>query len=258
MPVKKNPNISFVADTTPRARKARAAFVRQYGNVALAKADMVVVLGGDGLMLHTLHRNMGRQAPIFGMNVGTVGFLMNEFHPDRLMERIQGSEQVSLHPLRMVALGKGGRRRTALAVNEVSLFRMTGQIAKLRISVDGIIRLEELFCDGALVSTAAGSTAYNLSAHGPILPLGSNLLALTPISPFRPRRWRGAILPGDALIRIEILERGKRPVSVAADNKEVRDVTEVRVREATDKTVNLLFDAEHNLEERILREQFLA
>lgn len=252
------PNIAFVAEKTPHAREARRAFVKDHGNVALNMADVVVALGGDGLMLHTLHRVMGLDVPIFGMNVGTVGFLMNEFRAPSLLERVRGAEKVTLHPLRMVAIGRDGRRRTALAVNEVSLFRMSGQIAKLRISVDGVVRMEALSCDGALVSTAAGSTAYNLSAHGPILPLGSGLLALTPISPFRPRRWRGAILPGPAHIRMEILEPGKRPVSAAADNKEVRDIAEVRVSEAIDKRASLLFDPEHNLEERILREQFLA
>ena len=258
MPVKKNPKISFVAADTPQAREARNQLVRDFGHVALAKADVVVPLGGDGLMLHSLHRIMGRRVPIFGMNVGTVGFLMNEFRAGGLKQRLQAAEEVTLHPLRMTARTNSGRRLSALAVNEVSLFRMTSQIAKLRISVDGVVRLDKLLCDGILVSTAAGSTAYNLSAHGPILPMGSNLLALTPINPFRPRRWRGAILPHDADFRIEVLERDKRPVSVTADNKEVRDITQVRVAEASGKEVGLLFDPEHNLEERVLREQFLG
>ena len=257
-PVKKNPQISFVAADTAQAREARKQLVRDFGHVALAKADVMVALGGDGLMLHSLHRIMGRKVPIFGMNVGTVGFLMNEFRAGGLRARLHAAEEVILHPLRMTARTKGGGRPTALAVNEVSLFRSTGQIAKLRISVDGVVRLEELLCDGVLVSTAAGSTAYNLSAHGPILPLGCNLLALTPINPFRPRRWRGAILPRGADIRIDVLEHAKRPLSVTADNKEVRDITQVRVAEASGKKVGLLFDPEHNLEERVLREQFLA
>jgi NAD+ kinase len=258
MPVKKTPKISFVAADTPHAQEARKQLIREMGNVALAKADVVVALGGDGLMLHSLHRIMGRRVPIFGMNVGTVGFLMNEFRASGLKQRLQVAEEVTLHPLRMKARTNGGGRPSALAVNEVSLFRMTSQIAKLRISVDGVVRLDELLCDGILVSTAAGSTAYNLSAHGPILPLGSNLLALTPINPFRPRRWRGAILPHDADFRIEVLESDKRPVSVTADNKEVRDITQVQIAEASGKEVELLFDPEHNLEERILREQFLG
>ena len=256
--MKKNPQISFVAADTPQAREARMQLVRDFGHVALAKADVMVALGGDGLMLHSLHRIMGRKAPIFGMNVGTVGFLMNEFRAGGLKARLLAAEEVILHPLRMTARTNGGGRPTALAVNEVSLFRSTGQIARLRIAVDGVVRLDELLCDGVLVSTAAGSTAYNLSAHGPILPLGSNVLALTPINPFRPRRWRGAILPRGADIRIDVLENAKRPVSVTADNKEVRDITQVRVAEASGKEVGLLFDPEHNLEERVLREQFLA
>jgi NAD+ kinase len=256
--VKKNPKISFVAAGTPQAREARKQLVRDFGHVALAKADVMVALGGDGLMLHSLHRIMGRNVPIFGMNVGTVGFLMNEFRASGLKGRLQAAEEVILHPLRMTARTEGGGRPTALAVNEVSLFRRTSQIAKLRISVDGVVRLDELQCDGVLVSTAAGSTAYNLSAHGPILPMGSNLLALTPINPFRPRRWRGAILPRGTDIRIDVLEHAKRPVSVTADNKEVRDITQVVVAEASGKEVGLLFDPEHNLEERVLREQFLA
>ena len=252
----KSVKLAFVADRTLAARDARLACAKRHGNVPLGQADVIVALGGDGLMLHTLHRAMNG-TPIFGMNVGTVGFLMNAYEPADLVARIADAERVSLHPLRMTATLHDGRRQTALAVNEVSLLRASAQMAKVRISVDGVLRLAALFCDGALVATAAGSTAYNLSAHGPILPLGSHLLALTPISAFRPRRWRGAILPGSASVLFEILEAEKRPVNATADHRVIPGVAAVRVREATDKRVTMLFDREHNLEERILREQFL-
>lgn len=253
--MKKSAALSFVADKTPAARAARRACVAEYGNVPVREAEVLVALGGDGLMLHTIHRAFGR-VPIFGMNVGTVGFLMNEFAVSGLRERIGRAEEVTLHPLRMTATTRTGRRKTALAVNEVSLLRNSGQMAKIEVAIDGVVRLESLFCDGVLVSTAAGSTAYNLSAHGPILPLRSELLALTPISAFRPRRWRGAVLPSRAQIRFRILEPDKRPVSATADHREIRDIVGVRIAEATDKRVALLFDPEHDLEERILVEQF--
>lgn len=251
------PKVAFVADTTPAAREARRACVKAYGNVAADEAQVVVALGGDGFMLHTLHAHIDG-APIFGMNVGTVGFLMNEYRPDGLQERLARAVTVKLHPLQMNARSKSGKRHTALAINEVSLLRATGQMAKLRISVDGVVRLPELACDGALACTTAGSTAYNLSAHGPILPLGSRLIALTPISAHRPRHWRGAILPANATIRFETLEADKRPVNATADHRAVTDVVELEVAEAKDRTVTLLFDREHNLEERILREQFAS
>jgi NAD+ kinase len=251
------PRIAFVADTTPAAREAKRACVKAYGNVPAARADIIVALGGDGFMLHTLHEHIDG-APIFGMNVGTVGFLMNEYRWKGLAERLARTVIVKLHPLRMRARTKSGRTHAALAINEVSLLRASGQMAKLRISVDGVERLPELACDGALASTTAGSTAYNLSAHGPILPLGSRLIALTPISAHRPRHWRGAILPADATIRFETLEANKRPVNATADHWAVRDVVELEVAEAKDRTVTLLFDREHNLEERILREQFAS
>ena len=256
-PRKSPKTLAFVADRTAAAREARRLCAELYGSVPPRQAEVIVALGGDGLMLHTLHHAMNG-TPIFGMNVGTVGFLMNEFEAAGLPARIADAERVSLHPLRMTATLQNRRRRTALAVNEVSLLRASAQVAKVRISVDGVLRLEALLCDGVLIATAAGSTAYNLSAHGPILPLGSHLLALTPISAFRPRRWRGAILPGGASAHFEILEADKRPVSATADHRVVHGVAAVRVREATDKLVTMLFDREHNLEERILREQFLT
>lgn len=251
------PKIAFVADTTAAARAAKRACVKAYGSVRPDKADLVVALGGDGFMLHTLHEHIDG-APIFGMNVGTVGFLMNAYRPTGLSERLTHAVMVKLHPLQMTAYTRSGKRHAALAINEVSLLRATGQMAKLRIWVDGVERLHELACDGALASTTAGSTAYNLSAHGPILPLGSRLIALTPISAHKPRHWRGAILPADATIRFETLEADKRPVHATADHRAVRDVVDVEVAEAKDRTVTLLFDREHNLEERILREQFAS
>jgi len=199
---------------------------------------------------------MSKKVPVFGMNRGTVGFLMNEYRDDALHDRIASAQMVTLHPLEMKVSRKGKRLRRALAINEVSLLRQTRQAAKIRIRVDGIVRIPELVCDGALLATPAGSTAYNLSAHGPILPLDAHILALTPISAFRPRRWRGALLPRGAIVRFEVLDGAKRPVSAVADNTEVRDVTSVEVRENRDLGVHLLFDPEHNLEERVLREQF--
>ena len=249
--------VAFVADATKAARDAKRACVKLYGETPIERAGVVVALGGDGFMLHTLHHTMDG-VPVFGMNVGTVGFLMNAYRPEGLLERLARAQKVRLHPLRMVAKTRSGRRITELAINEVSLLRASGQMAKLAVSIDGVVRLPTLACDGALASTTAGSTAYNLSAHGPILPLGSRLLALTPISAHRPRHWRGAILPADAQIRFETLEADKRPVNASADHREVQDVAWVEVAEAKDRSVILLFDPEHHLEERILREQFAA
>jgi NAD+ kinase len=217
-----------------------------------------VALGGDGFMLETLHRHLERHLPIFGMHRGSVGFLMNSYSPDGLMERLIQTDPVRLHPLTMTAICADGRTQTALAINEVALLRQTRQMAKIRISIDGICRLDELMCDGVLLATPAGSTAYNLSAHGPIIPLAADVLALTPISAFRPRRWRGAVLPYTATVTFEILEPGKRPVSAGADSTEVRDVRSVEIRQTRDAELTLLFDHEHNLEERVLKEQFLA
>ncbi len=250
------PEIAFVASDAPEAQAALEALTARYGQADAARAEVIVALGGDGLMLQTLHRYLDRELPIYGMNRGTVGFLMNAYSEDDLLERLDNAEDATLHPLRMIASSAEGSVREALAINEVSLLRQTRLAARIRISIDGRVRLEELICDGVLVATPAGSTAYNLSAYGPIVPLGAAILALTPISAFRPRRWRGALLPSAAHLRFEILDAAQRPVSAVADMSEVRDVVEVRVEEAGEVSLHLLFDPEHNLEERILREQF--
>lgn len=249
-------SFAFVASDTDEARAALARLRARYGETAAEDADIIVALGGDGFMLETLHANFDRPVAIFGMNHGTVGFLMNGYEEDGLAERLAAAELVNLHPLRMCAETLDGRKVEAMAINEVALFRESRQAAKLRIKTDGVTRMEELICDGVLVATPAGSTAYNLSAHGPILPLGTPLLALTPISAFRPRRWRGALLPHEAEVTLEVREHKKRPVSATADYTEVRDVLRVTVREDRNRTLRLLFDPEHNLEERILKEQF--
>jgi NAD+ kinase len=248
--------LHFVAATAPDAQAALKIMRERYADVGAEKADIVVALGGDGFMLQTLHNFLKRQKPIYGMNLGSVGFLMNEYSEGDLETRLGKAESALLHPLRMRATGPGGTT-DALAFNEVSLLRQTRQAAKLRILVDDKERIGELICDGVLVSTPAGSTAYNLSAHGPILPIDADLLALTPISAFRPRRWRGALLPHRAKVRFEILEAAKRPVSAVADDLEVRDVSIVDVAEDRSIGVTMLFDAGHSLDERILAEQFL-
>ncbi|MEQ8584882.1 MAG: NAD kinase [Thalassobaculaceae bacterium] len=248
--------LAFVAANTEEAQEAQHMLCERYGSVATTRADVIVALGGDGYMLETLRAAIGAGKPIYGMNRGTVGFLMNEFREERLIERVRNAQPVTLHPLRMHAVCRDGTRVEGLAINEVSLFRSSAQAAKIRISVDGVERLAELVCDGVLVATPAGSTAYNLSAHGPIIPLGGNVLALTPISAFRPRRWRGALLPHGATIRFETIRPEKRPVNAVADVMEVHDVIEVEVREDRDVELTVLYDPEHNLEERVLMEQF--
>ncbi|CAN7143466.1 NAD kinase [Phenylobacterium sp. LjRoot225] len=248
--------IAFVASERPEAQDARAKLARHYGEVRPEEAQVIVALGGDGFMLETLHAQIDSCTPIYGMNWGTLGFLMNEYSEDGLLERISAAERTVVHPLRMVVADMHGGLHRALAFNEVSLLRQARQTAKLRISIDGKERLAELFCDGALVSTPAGSTAYNFSAHGPIIPLDAQVLALTPISAFRPRRWRGALLRHTAKVKFEILEADKRPVSAVADNFEVRDVLEVHVSEDRDLALTMLFDAGRSLEERVLAEQF--
>ncbi len=248
--------VAFVASNAPDAQVALERLIARYDGGDPEKSDVVVALGGDGFMLETLHRFMSRGVPIYGMNRGTVGFLMNEYREDGLPERLAVAQVTPLHPLHMTALDLAGGRHEARAINEVSLLRQTRFAAKIRISIDGKVRTPELSCDGVLVSTPAGSTAYNLSAHGPILPLGSDILALTPISAFRPRRWRGALLPSTAVVRFEVLEPDKRPVSAVADYVEARDVVDVHVRVDRDVALTLLFDPDHNLEERILNEQF--
>jgi NAD+ kinase len=250
--------LAFVASERPEAQEARLRLAHRYGNVPENQAQVVVALGGDGFMLETLHRHLHDEASIYGMNRGSVGFLMNEYSEDDLLERINAAEQAVIHPLRMLARDVHGQTFDALAFNEVSLLRQTRQTAKLRISVDGKVRLGELVCDGVLLSTPAGSTAYNLSAHGPIIPLDARVLALTPISAFRPRRWRGALLPHTAKVSMEVLEADKRPVSAVADNFEVRDVLQVAIAEDRDVALTMLFDAGRSLEERVLAEQFSA
>lgn len=249
-------SIAFLASPIDEAESARDRLSERYGGTDPEDADVIVALGGDGFMLQVLHRFMNSGKPIYGMNRGSVGFLMNEFTEDDLAERLSKAEIAVIHPLVMRATDSDGRKHESLALNEVSLLRQTYQAAKLRLLIDGKVRLEELICDGILVSTPAGSTAYNLSAHGPIIPINSPLLALTPISPFRPRRWRGALLPNVAQIDIEILEADKRPVSAVADHREIRSVVHVHVEEAAKAEALMMFDPGHNLDERILAEQF--
>ncbi|MEX1180453.1 MAG: NAD kinase [Cucumibacter sp.] len=248
--------VSFVASDTPEAEVARLDLTKRYGEVGLEKAEVIVALGGDGLMLQTLHLVMDRDIPVYGMNFGSIGFLMNDFAADGLTERLSAAEKTVIHPLIMSVADDAGTRQEALALNEVSLLRSTYQAAKIRILIDGKVRMEELVCDGILLATPAGSTAYNLSAHGPILPIGANLLALTPISAFRPRRWRGAVVANTALIALDVLEHAKRPVNAVADNVEFTNVVEVTVREDRRHAVALLFDPGHSLDERVLAEQF--
>nr|TFG53407.1 MAG: NAD kinase [Hyphomicrobiales bacterium] len=248
--------IHFAASEAPEARAALEKLTPHYGNASPDVADFIVALGGDGFMLQSLHKFIESGLPIYGMNFGSVGFLMNEFKQDDLCERLAAAEPARIHPLRMTAYSRTGEQ-TAIAFNEVSLLRQTRQTAKLRIILDGKTRLEELVCDGILVSTPAGSTAYNLSAHGPILPINASLLAMTPLSPFRPRRWRGALLPHDANIRFDVLNHERRPVSAVADDFEVRHVERIDIAETRKISVTMLFDAGHSLDERILTEQFV-
>lgn len=249
--------IAFVASDHDEARLALERLRARFSNVSPEEADVIVALGGDGFMLETLHRYMAKGTPIFGMNRGSVGFLMNTYDEAGLLERLARSEPICLNPLRMTATDLDGDTHEALAINEVSLLRETRFAAKLRIKVDGIVRMPEMICDGVLLATPAGSTAYNVSANGPILPLGAQVLALTPISVFRPRQWRGAILPHDVTVTIEVLNPKVRPVSAVADFTEVRNVLSVVIQEDHSVTLTLLFDPEHNLEERIVKEQFL-
>ncbi len=249
--------LALLASPAVEAQTALSALVARHGQCAPEAADVLVALGGDGFMLQTLHRYGELGKPVYGMKLGTVGFLMNQYLFDEdLPARIAVAEPALLHPLEMLAHTESGASVHSLAYNEVSLLRQTRQTANIRIELNGEVRLGELVCDGVMLATPAGSTAYNFSAHGPILPLGANVMALTPIAPFRPRRWRGAVLKSGTEVRFRILEPHKRPVSATADSHEVRDVTEVVVRESKERSVNLLFDPEHNLEERILIEQF--
>ena len=248
--------IAFVTSAIPEAETARDALTRRYGDTSPADADVIVALGGDGLMLQTLHKFMEAGKPIYGMNRGTVGFMMNEYREDALKERLAAAEESVIHPLAMGAVDAGGNVHEALAINEVSLFRQTYQVARLRVLVDGKERLAQLDADGIMVATPAGSTAYNLSAQGPIIPIGAALLALTPISPFRPRRWHGALLPDRAHVTVEVREAAKRPVAAVADHNEVRSVRSVEISMDHSIAMHMLFDPGHSLDERILREQF--
>jgi NAD+ kinase len=248
--------ICFLASDAEDAQAALRDLRRRYGQAEPERAEVIVALGGDGFMLSTLHETMNIQAPVYGMNRGTVGFLMNDYIPESLPQRLAEARCAVINPLRMIAHDRDGRTTEALAINEVSLHRETRQAAKIRILLDGVERMPELVCDGILVATPAGSTAYNLSAHGPILPIRARLMALTPISVFRPRRWRGALLPWEAALCFEVLDFDKRPVSATADHVEVRDVRKVEVAAAPDIEMNLLYDPGHGLEERLLQEQF--
>lgn len=248
--------VAFVASPTADAQESYASLVKLYGNCDPGEADLIVALGGDGLMLQTLHRFMGTGKPIYGMNKGSVGFLMNEFREDGLVQRLEAASRSIVHPLLMVALDAEGRSHTARAINDVYMLRQTHQTAKLKILIDGQERLSELIADGILIATPAGSTAYNFSVKGPILPLNATLLAMTPISAFRPRHWPGALLPDNAQIAIEVIEPVLRPVSAVADHTEFRSVVSVEI--SMDRSVDLvmLHDPGHGLDERIIREQF--
>ena len=250
--------VAFVASDAEAAQQALIDLSRAHGTVDPAEADIVVSLGGDGFMLETLHRFVGKGVSIFGMHRGSVGFLMNPYQLEGLPERLDTAQRVTLYPLEMRATEESGAVTRAIAFNEVSLLRETRQAAKLRVSVDGVVRLDELMADGILLATSVGSTAYNLAAHGPIIPLDAEILALTPISAFRPRRWRGALLRHGAQVRIDALETDKRPVSAVADFTEVRDVTVVEIQESRDVAMTLLFDRDANLQERVFKEQFLT
>ena len=249
--------LALLASPADEAQAALMALSGLHPQHAPQDADVIVALGGDGFMLQTLHRHGALGKPVYGMKLGTVGFLMNQYRPeDDLLARIHAAEPAVLHPLEMLAQTESGTTVGSLAYNEVSLLRQTRQAAHVAIELNGDVRLDELICDGVMLATPAGSTAYNFSANGPILPLGANVMALTPIAPFRPRRWRGAVLKSGTEVRFRVLDPHKRPVSATADSHEVRDVIEVLVREQRERSVTLLFDPEHNLEERIMIEQF--
>lgn len=249
--------IAFCASNAAIAQAALKALSRRYGDHSEQGADVIVALGGDGFMLQTLHRTENNPAPVYGMNRGTVGFLMNEYSEHGLVERLEAAEEAVINPLSMTATCGDDSEHRALAINEVSLLRMGPQAAKLRISVDDKVRMPELVCDGALLATPAGSTAYNYSAHGPILPIGADVLALTAVAAFRPRRWRGALLPKAATVTFDVLEADKRPVMAEADSRAVRDVRSVNVRSEPSIAHRVLFDPGHGLEERLIREQFV-
>lgn len=248
---------SFIASPTPDAQEAAQHLAALYGNTRQQEADVIVALGGDGFMLQTLHEQMNSGRAVYGMNRGSIGFLMNDYSDEDLPGRIKAAVENIIRPLEMIARDAHGATHKALAINEVSLLRQSYQAAKLKLSIDGQERMEELICDGLMVATPAGSTAYNLSAHGPILPLDAQLLALTPVSPFRPRRWRGALLPNKVKVTIDVLESDKRPVNAVADHIEVKSVTQVQVAESQESTTRILTDSSHSWNDRILAEQFL-
>jgi NAD+ kinase len=254
--VMSNASLAFVSSDTADARAAMESLSARYGQASFEDAEVVVALGGDGFLLQTLRDTMSTGKKVYGMNRGTIGFLMNEYRVGGLTERIAAAVAETIRPLEMLAVTHEGETVSALAINEVALWRQSYQTAKIRITVDEQVRIEELNCDGVMIATPAGSTAYNLSAHGPILPLDAPLLALTPVSPFRPRRWRGALLSNKATVRFDILEPEKRPVNAAADHTEVKAVASVTVRESPTATATLLFDPNHSWNERILAEQF--
>lgn len=249
--------IAFVASRAASAQAARGALVARYGNAPEEQADVIVALGGDGFMLSTMHRTQKLDIPVYGMNRGTIGFLMNEYSESDLNDRLKAAEEEVINPLSMQALDAKGKRHEALAINEVSLLRAGPQAAKLRISIDGQLRLQELVCDGALLATPAGSTAYNYSAHGPILPIGAEILALTAMAAYRPRRWRGALVPKTSNVRFDVLDAEKRPVMADADGRSFRHVVQVNIRSESSIRHRILFDPGHGLEERLIREQFV-
>ncbi len=255
-PVSDMPRLAFVASTSDKARAACDELQDRYGAASPDDADVIVALGGDGFMLRTLHAQLGHGLPVYGMKLGRVGFLMNRYLPAELPARIVAARPAVLHPLEMHVTQRNGTEIDALAFNEISLLRQTNQAAHIEVALNGDVKLANLICDGLLVATPAGSTAYNLSAHGPILPLDANVLALTPISPFRPRRWRGALLPVGTQIGLRTLEPDHRPVSATADFHEVRDAVKIDVRQARERAITLLFDPERSLAQRILDEQF--
>ncbi|WP_425338816.1 NAD kinase [Bartonella tamiae] len=246
----------FVAADTVQALQSLKFFKKRYGQATINEADVIIALGGDGTMLNVLHGSMSLGKPIYGMNRGSVGFLMNEYCENNLEERVFKAHKEEIHPLKMIAESSTDGHVEAIAINEVSLFRQSYQAAKIKITVDDKVRIEELICDGVMVATPAGSTAYNLSAQGPILPLIAPLMALTPVSPFRPRRWHGALLPNTVTVRFDMLETQKRPVNAAADNIEVKSVNSVIISSAVDLKASILFDSNHSWDERILAEQF--
>ena len=249
-------NICVLGSRSPVAQESVAVLREKYGHVDPESADVIVALGGDGFMLQTLHAFMDLTVPVYGMNRGSVGFLMNDYVEDDLLEKLEAARIATINPLRMIAIDAMERKHTGLAINEVAIFRQTHQAAKIRIAIDGEVLMDELICDGIMAATPAGSTAYNLSANGPILPIRSKLMALTPISAFRPRRWRGALLPWDTHLKFEVIEQMKRPISATADHMEVRDVQSVEIEVASEIVLRLLYNPGHGLEERLLREQF--